>query len=281
MNFNLTEEQNSIKELDNELANNYINISLDVFTGPLDALYSLVIKKKIDLESIPISSITSQILTYFNDNKDVELSGEMMILVSRLLYLKSSYILSKHRKLEELSLEEEEIARQIKEKLEEYSKYKIASEILYDRLNVVNKSYFRHAPEIITNEYFSSENLTLQEINLTLRRMNDLELESLIKHRNLNTTDEKLNDICKSEFIRVEDQIEKLKTVLDKQTTVKLSECTKNESKQGKIAMFLGVLEMCKSKDVLVEQEYAYSEILITKKIKEIMERNSLEITEF
>ena len=41
-----------------------INIKLESFEGPMDLLYSLIIKNKIDIYDIPIVELTDQYLEY-------------------------------------------------------------------------------------------------------------------------------------------------------------------------------------------------------------------------
>lgn len=250
-----------------EIETKGINISIEeIYDGPLDALYSLVVKRKIEIEDIPICEVINQIIDYLSNNKDVELSGDMITLATKLLYLKSSRILKNHRQLEELALQEEEIANELKLKLEEYAKYKEASFLIMDRMDFVNKSYFKNAPEIVVNEVFSTENLNKEDIHQALLRMSELEVEKIKSGLFSKVSDEKLKKIYKTNFIRVEDQIEKLQEKLVEKDNIKISEYIKNHSKSEKIATFLAVLEMCKAKTIYAEQASVYDDIYIKRR---------------
>ena len=244
------------------------NISLEVFDGPLDALYNLVIKHKIEIQDIPISEITKQLINYLKNVTDVELSGDLLNMASRLLYLKSAYLLKKHRAIEEelaLREEEEEIARQLKLKLEEYSKYKIASETIMEKMDLINRPYFRNAPEIIVQEDFSTENIDKTDIYKALQQMTELEIEKLKSNMLGKINDSKLKQIYKNKILRVEDRIQKISETLTNREELVISEYIKEYSKENKIVTFLAILEMCKANQITIQQEYNYGEIYIRK----------------
>ena len=44
-----------------------MEIKLEKFEGPMDLLYSLIVKNKIDIYDIPIALITEQYLAYINE----------------------------------------------------------------------------------------------------------------------------------------------------------------------------------------------------------------------
>lgn len=264
-------EQATIQELiknDTNKNKETLNISLEVFDGPLDALYNLVLKHKIEIENIHISEITKQLVTYLKDFKDVELSSDMLNMASRLLYLKSAFLIKRHRALEEelaLKEEEEEIARQIKLKLEEYTKYKHASEFITAKMDLVNRSYFRNAPEIITHEVFSTENLSKESIYKALLHMSELEIEKIKSNLIGQANDSKLKTIYKKQFLRVEDKIQSINEELKLKESIKISDYIKEESKDNKIVTFLAILEMCKAKKVRLIQNEVFGEIYINK----------------
>lgn len=253
-----------------------INISIDeVFDGPLEALYNLVIKRKIKIEEIPLWDVASQLVSYLSsNNEDIELSGDMLNLATKLMYIKSARILKNHQQLEELALQEEVVANELKAKLEEYAKYKEASYFITERMDFVNKSYFKNAPEIIVQEVFSDENINKEEIYKALLRLSELEVEKIKTGMIAKVNDEKLKRIYKANFIKVEEHMEKIHEKLSTVDVINVSEYTNNYSKGEKIATFLALLEMCKSRDIYAEQESAYSDIFIRK--RDVIEKQIL-----
>lgn len=251
-----------------------VNISLDIYDGPLDALYNMVLKHKIDIQEIPIAEITTQLIEYIRNNPDMELSGDLLNIATRLLFLKSSFLLRRHQALEEeqaLKEEEEEIARQLKAKLEEYSKYKELSEFIAEKLDFTNQAFFRNAPEIIVREEFSTENITKNEIYRALQQMSEKEIDNLKTSMLGKINDSKLKKIYQEKMLRVEDKIEQInKDLLIKQELI-ISNYIKDYSKEDKIVTFLALLEMSKAKQIYISQEINFGEIYI-KKINECEE---------
>lgn len=270
--------QGTIKELlkeDNEELDipekQMINVSLKMYDGPLDALYNMVLKRKIDIQKIPILEISNQLIEYIKSNPDMELSGDLLNIASRLLYLKSSFLLRRHQALEDeqaLKEEEEEIARQLKAKLEEYSKYKEASELIAEKLDFTNQAFFRNAPEIIIKEEFSTENINKNEIYKALQQMSEKEIDNLKSSILGKINDSKLKKIYQEKMLRVEDKIQQISNDLLHKEELIISNYINNYSKEDKIVTFLAILEMSKAKQVYLSQDVTFGEIYITKIIE-------------
>ena len=75
------------------------NIQLQVYEGPLDLLYDLITKHKIDIKDISIIQITKQYLDYLDmlEKADLEVTSEFITMASKLLEIKSKYLLYKQR----------------------------------------------------------------------------------------------------------------------------------------------------------------------------------------
>lgn len=270
--------QGTIKELlkeDNEELDipekQMINVSLEMYDGPLDALYNMVLKRKIDIQEIPILEISNQLIEYIKSNPDMELSGDLLNIASRLLYLKSSFLLRRHQALEDeqaLKEEEEEIARQLKAKLEEYSKYKEASELIAEKLDFTNQAFFRNAPEIIIKEEFSTENINKNEIYKALQQMSEKEIDNLKSSILGKINDSKLKKIYQEKMLRVEDKIQQISNDLLHKEELIISNYINNYSKEDKIVTFLAILEMSKAKQAYLSQDVTFGEIYITKIIE-------------
>ena len=248
-----------------------INVSLKMYDGPLDALYNMVLKRKIDIQKIPILEISNQLIEYIKSNPDMELSGDLLNIASRLLYLKSSFLLRRHQALEDeqaLKEEEEEIARQLKAKLEEYSKYKEASELIAEKLDFTNQAFFRNAPEIIIKEEFSTENINKNEIYKALQQMSEKEIDNLKSSILGKINDSKLKKIYQEKMLRVEDKIQQISNDLLHKEELIISNYINNYSKEDKIVTFLAILEMSKAKQVYLSQDVTFGEIYITKIIE-------------
>ena len=72
-------------------------LKMDQFEGPLDLLCHLIEKNKIDINDIPIDSITDQYLAYLAAMKeiDLEVASDFLVMAAGLLQIKSRLLLPK------------------------------------------------------------------------------------------------------------------------------------------------------------------------------------------
>ena len=74
-----------------------INIKLESFEGPMDLLYSLIIKNKIDIYDIPIVELTDQYLEYvdYMQRENMDSISEFILMAATLIEIKSKMLLPK------------------------------------------------------------------------------------------------------------------------------------------------------------------------------------------
>ena len=67
-----------------------INIKLESFEGPMDLLYSLIIKNKIDIYDIPIVQLTDQYLEYvdYMQRENMDSISEFILMAATLIEIK-------------------------------------------------------------------------------------------------------------------------------------------------------------------------------------------------
>ena len=70
------------------------NIQLQIYEGPLDLLYDLITKHKIEIKDISISQIAKQYMNYLNtlEKMDLEVTSEFIAMACKLLEIKSKYL---------------------------------------------------------------------------------------------------------------------------------------------------------------------------------------------
>ncbi|MBN1509944.1 MAG: segregation/condensation protein A [Sedimentisphaerales bacterium] len=107
-------------------------VNLDIFAGPLDLLLYLVRKEEVDIYDIPIAKITDQYVQYLEMLKqlDVDLAGDFLVMAATLMEIKSAMLLPRAEP-EQMSEEtagdpRAELIRQ----LLEYKKFKDAANLL-------------------------------------------------------------------------------------------------------------------------------------------------------
>lgn len=268
---NINVQQEFDIDLEKESTTPVVNIELNVFTGPLDALYNLVIKHKIEIFEISLTDVTKQFIEFTKNHPDMELSGELIELTTRLIYLKSASILKKNRdaiREMELKAEEEEIAKQLLLRLQEYKKYKEASISISNQLSPIAKSYFKNKPEIITTEVFDLSCITKENLYNAINELASLELSKELSEKLSLASNNKLNKIYKDKFLSVENKIDKIEHLLEDKDILYFFDIVKNNNKMDKVVTFLALLEMSKSKQVRLYQEHTFDDLIIKKNYK-------------
>ena len=126
------------------------SIHLNVYDGPLDLLCDMISKQKIDIKDISIIEITKQYLAYLNmlESMDLEVTSDFITMATKLLEIKSKYLLFSQRDMDE----EEDPRLELMEQIKEYKKYKRASEVLKENVDYISQPYYRTKEEVLTDE---------------------------------------------------------------------------------------------------------------------------------
>lgn len=131
-----------------------LNVNLQQFDGPLDVLLHLIEKAELDIKDIFISEITAQYIEYIQgmQTMDMDLASEFLSMASRLLYIKSRYLLPKPPKecdnFESIDDPELELIRQ----LQEYKAFKQASSKLNELSEIASHSRSKLPEEFLLPE---------------------------------------------------------------------------------------------------------------------------------
>lgn len=233
------------------------NVHLKLYEGPLDLLYDLISKKKIDIKDISINDITKQYIDYLSllEKMDLEITSEFLSMATKLLEIKSRYLLFKDR------VSEEDPRLELVKKLEEYKKYKLASEYLRENINYTGEVFYRTKEEIVEEEKLDLSKISLNEIEKLLPFIFKIEKEEILK-------DEKLDKITKEKVISIEEKINYIRDFIKKAKTFSFSELIKDNAKNEVIVTFLSLLELIRIKEVKITQEKFLGEILIIKNLE-------------
>ncbi len=105
-------------------------VELETFHGPLDLLLYLVKRNEVDIRDIPIARITEQFLAYLNVLQliDVEWAGEFLVLASTLMEIKSKMLLPSGAA--DGNADDDDPRLQLVKQLIEYKKFRDAAERL-------------------------------------------------------------------------------------------------------------------------------------------------------
>ena len=239
------------------------SIHLNVYDGPLDLLCDMISKQKIDIKDISIIEITKQYLAYINmlEAMDLEVTSDFITMATKLLEIKSKYLLFSQRELDE----EEDPRLELMEQLKEYKKYKKASEVLKDSVDYLNQPYYRNREEIIIDDKVDLNEISIESIKSILPYIFKVKN---IEEENETKKDERLNKIVRGKIISVEEKIEYIQNILTTADKISFNNIIKDNTKDEVIATFLSLLELIKSKEIVVVQEKFFEDIIIKKNLE-------------
>ncbi|MDY6932655.1 MAG: segregation/condensation protein A [Spirochaetota bacterium] len=238
------------KNLNDQDTNKYI-LHIDNFEGPLDLLWSLIRKAKIDITQIYISQITDQYLDYLRLMKemDMQIASEFILMASELLYFKSKSLLPGEE------IEDEfftlPIDHELIQKLLEYRKFQLASVNLLE--NIERQADFFTRDTIHTEIVNEEEFVEVSVIDL---------MNAFVKL--LNTDGEDDNDEIILDEIHVSDIIIHILNLLRVKDQIIFTDIFSNNSHRVEIiASFLAILEMNKMSKIRLMQSVVFGNIWI------------------
>ncbi|KXZ39920.1 condensin subunit ScpA [Alkalithermobacter thermoalcaliphilus JW-YL-7 = DSM 7308] len=228
------------------------NITLKSYEGPLDLLYDLISKNKIDIYEISIAEITDQYINYIKEMEkmDLELTSEFIMMASRLVQMKSRYLLFKKSEEDQVDPRKELI-----ETLIVYKQFKNASEFLKSRQNEGDKLFFRKKEELFEEEKIDLQNLNIQMLSSIFPTFIKKEIKK----------ESSFPKVYKFQTISLEEQIDYVRFKVNKEGKLSFKELIKKETKEEIIVTFLSILELIKANEITVNQDTLFSDILIKK----------------
>ena len=190
---------------------------------------------------------------------DLEVTSDFITMATKLLEIKSKYLLFSQRELDE----EEDPRLELMEQLKEYKKYKKASEVIKDNVDYLNQPYYRTREEVIIDDKMDLSEISIESIKSILPyifKVKNVEEET--------KKDERLNKIVRGKIISVEEKIEYIQNILTTADKISFNNIIKDNTKDEVIATFLSLLELIKSKEIVVVQENFFEDIIIKKNLE-------------
>ena len=149
------------------------------------------------------------------------------------------------------------------EKLEEYKKFKLASQDLKDNITYVDDLYYRKKEEIIIDDTMDLDDISIDAIKNILPYILKVKSED-----NKPQKDEKLEKIVRGRIVPVEEKIAYIREIISRDNEVSFIKVIENVDKDEVIATFLSVLELIKSREIVVYQDLFFDDILIKKNLE-------------
>ena len=239
---------------------NNFEVSLSVFSGPLDVLLDLAKSQKVNLENISVSILADQFHEFITKAKDLnlELASEYLLMAAWLTYLKSKLLLPESDEEEFKVLE---VAEKLKLQLKKLELIRLLSDQMLKRKRLGRDIFMRGMKGKIRSIYNSKYSLTLYELLKTY--------SSFIMKKDF----QRIN-IHKLPVLTTEDGIKRIKeffgNLLDWKNlndlipTNFLSENKLRRS--GTAGIFAASLELAKEGDLSIKQNKLFDDIYIKEK---------------
>ena len=225
---------------------------MEDFEGPLDVIFLLLSKNKIEIQDVSITAILEQYLAYLEEMKrlDMEIASEFITMASHLMLIKTKMLLSAAEQAEAESeldiLRQSLIERQRKEAMEQ-----IRTAITWlEPRNEIGRCLFTKEPEPMPKEQsyrYQHETMDLLRAldNISERNQRRLPPPTVnfkgIVGRERYPVGKKTVEILRRLVLR---GVERLKNLFKG-----------NKTRSEVVATFISVLEMCKTGSVSLEDD--------------------------
>ncbi len=237
-------------------------IKLEAFEGPFDLLLFLIKKNEINIYDIPISKITEQYLEYLEvmELMDLDIAGEFLVMAATLMHIKSKMLLPPDETQQDTE-EELDPRSELVERLLEYKAFKDVAEKM--QLMESQQLELFHRPGDIQNmdaefagEHFFEASLfdLISAFSSVLENIPKETFLEVIKEQT--TVEQKVHDI--------------LHMLVDKPVLHIRQLFESAKSKIEMVTIFLAMLELIKTQNILVMQKEAFGEIEIVRNPKAI-----------
>ncbi len=242
-----------------------ISVKLEVFEGPLDLLLHLIDKNKVNIYDIPINEITEQYIDYIQkvEYNALDSMSEFLVLASELISIKSKMLLPKDEEDES----DEDPRHELVERLLEYKMFKYISDLLKDKELDASKTIYKE-PTIPDEVNYYKEEIDPSDVlgDITLSNIQKV-FTSLLKKQGdkIDPIRSKFGEI-KQEKISVEDKLKEIiKYASNHKKFLFTDLLSEHISKPELIVVFLGILELTKSGQVVIRQNNLFDDFIITR----------------
>lgn len=238
------------------------SIQTKKYEGPMELLMDLIHRNKIDISDISIFEITEQYVDYIDNMEkfDLDIASDFIDMASKLLEIKSRYILYLKYNLEE----DEDPRKELQEKIEEYQKIREITDELREEIKEYEDRFYREKEEYLEEDDLDLAEISIESIkNIINKLFKEIDEQDTEEVLNKN---QKLKEIIEIKNISVESRMDSIRNNIISRKKIKFSDLIKSGSKKEIIANFLAVLELIKLKEIAIKQKSIEDEILIEKK---------------
>ncbi len=230
-----------------------IEFKINDFEGPLDLLLHLIKEAKMDIMNIQIEEITKQYLDYIElqEKMNLDVASEYLVLAAELLEIKSKLLLPNTVVEEE---EEVDPRSELVNRLLEYQAYKDITKMLQEKESLRSEIYTK-APENIKNYVDDVKEIKAQV------SLDDL-VEAFKKYLERKKENRPLNTKVTTNEISISSRRKEINKILKIKKKVSFFELFPVMNKEYVVATFLAILEMAKSRELIITQNDIFEDII-------------------
>jgi len=238
------------------------DLSLKVFSGPLDKLLELVEAKKLDINNISLAEVTNDFLAYLKTLEKIETPflADFISVASRLILIKSKSLLPDFV----LTPEEEHDIKDLEERLNVYRAFRPALrsmgklwaagswQISRPYLFIRRGGGFAGILDGETNLFYPGQNVTLANLELAAQKFS-----SIFEKLELGT------ETLKQTIVTIEEKIQEIISRITTSGRTSLQNLSGTKSRSDIVAIFLAILHLVREQRINIEQGEHFSDIMI------------------
>lgn len=234
-----------------------MQVKIEQFEGPLGLLLKIIEKEELDITQVSLAGIADQYVEYIKTSENInpEEMADFLVVAAKLLLIKSKALLPY------LFPEEEEEIEELEEQLRMYKEFLEATKKIE---KLIGKKKFMFAREfnrkaiLNTTKVFSPPKKLVKEDMKTV-------LEELIER--VRPVEEVLEEKRLEKKVSIDDKISRIQTMIVDRIKFNFRKVLEDaENKTEVIISFLAMLELCKQREIVVDQGELFTDIFISKK---------------
>lgn len=222
------------------------------FEGPLDVIFLLLSKNKIEIQDVSITAILEQYLAYLDEMKqlDMQIASEFITMASHLMLIKTKMLLSAAEQAEAES-ELDQLRQSLLERRRREAMEQIRQAIVQlEPRNEIGRCIFTKEPEPLPKEK------TYRYQHSTADLLRALDLISERNQRQLPPPTANFRGIVAKEPYPVNRKAGEVLRQLVLRGVERLKSLFRgNKSRSEIVATFLAILELCKTNSVVLEDD--------------------------
>ncbi len=230
-----------------------INYKIEVFEGPMDLLLHLISKHKLNIYDIPIVELVEQYVAFVDEMKEqnLEIASEFLEMAARLVYIKTVSLLPVYE-------EGEKLRQELSGELIEYAECKRVAQVLS-----AQTEGFNHIAR--PQEMFEAD-MSYNRIHDTLELLNAYMRVVGKRLRKIPPPLDSFRTIVVKKIVSVSHKIKSIVSSLSVGEKKRFSDILAvSESRSDLVAAFLAVLELAKTKHIVLTGEKDELEIELIK----------------